>query len=279
MPPSPRADRSLDAEVLGSWPLSHENGDKRERGTVLAIGGSVETPGAVLLAAVAALRMGAGRLQIATADEIAPAVAVAVPESRVVGWGPRAEVAAMIEAADAVVVGPGLMDRRLTAELLHLVLDHAPSTTSVVVDAGAIAALAELTEAAPGCPLILTPNRDELGMLLDGEDPDDAERVAARRYGATIASFGRVAAPDGTVWEDGAEAVGLGTSGSGDVLAGAAAGAAARSGDAVRAACWALYVHRLAGTRLSRRTGPVGYLARELADELGPAMATVHPSE
>jgi len=72
-------------DVAGRWPLPEidEATGKLGRGTVLIIGGSNETPGSVLLAGVAALRAGAGRLQIATAAGVAPAVAVGVPESRV----------------------------------------------------------------------------------------------------------------------------------------------------------------------------------------------------
>ncbi|MBI5087292.1 MAG: hypothetical protein HZB15_00025 [Actinobacteria bacterium] len=60
-----------------------EDGDKFSRSTVLVVGGSPVTPGAVTLAGMAALRMGAGRLQIATAAPVAPIVAVAVPEALV----------------------------------------------------------------------------------------------------------------------------------------------------------------------------------------------------
>ena len=61
-------------------PQPDEEGDKEERGRVLVVGGSREMPGAVILAATAALRAGAGKLQIATCRSIAQSVAVAVPE-------------------------------------------------------------------------------------------------------------------------------------------------------------------------------------------------------
>src|SRR6187397_2010574 len=92
MPPSPRAEprraveaaEDLDADLLRSWSLPVESdGDKYSRGTVLVIGGSAMTPGAVLLAGRAALWMGAGRLQIATVRDIAIPVGVALPEAMV----------------------------------------------------------------------------------------------------------------------------------------------------------------------------------------------------
>ena len=65
----------------------------------------------------------------------------------------------------------------------------------------------------------------------------------------------------------------LGTSGAGDVLAGAAGGAGARCHDAVQAACWAALCHRVAATRLAETVVPIGYLARQVADEIAPALA------
>ncbi|MET0461345.1 MAG: NAD(P)H-hydrate dehydratase, partial [Ilumatobacteraceae bacterium] len=126
MPPLPRAEQPLDVDVLRSWPLpADDQHDKRRRGTVLVIGGSDRTPGAVLLAGIAALRSGAGRLQIATAPEVAAAVAVAVPEALVTSIDDdrRPTLADLVAAADSVVVGPGLTDREQTDRLVALVLE------------------------------------------------------------------------------------------------------------------------------------------------------------
>jgi NAD(P)H-hydrate repair Nnr-like enzyme with NAD(P)H-hydrate dehydratase domain len=62
--------------------------------------------------------------------------------------------------------------------------------------------------------------------------------------------------------------VGLATSGSGDTLAGIVTGLAARGASAAQAAVWGVYVHGAAGNQLARRMGRVGYLARELLDEV-----------
>jgi ADP-dependent NAD(P)H-hydrate dehydratase len=61
---------------------------------------------------------------------------------------------------------------------------------------------------------------------------------------------------------------GLGTSGSGDVLAGAAAGLLARGADRPQALCWAAYLHAAAGDRLAPAVGRIGFLARELVEAL-----------
>ena len=71
--------------LLRAMPLPRhaEGEDKDGRGRVLVIGGSVETPGGALLAGLAALRAGAGKLQVATVASLAPYVAVALPEGMV----------------------------------------------------------------------------------------------------------------------------------------------------------------------------------------------------
>jgi ADP-dependent NAD(P)H-hydrate dehydratase len=78
--------RPVTAELLRgmSLPRLNKDSDKDERGRVLVIAGSREVPGGALLAGVAALRAGAGKLQIATAASIAPHVGLAVPEALVV---------------------------------------------------------------------------------------------------------------------------------------------------------------------------------------------------
>ena len=78
---------NVDAAALRAWPLPmpSADGDKEVRGHVLILGGSREMPGAVILAATAALRAGAGKLTIATGASVAQLVALALPEARVIG--------------------------------------------------------------------------------------------------------------------------------------------------------------------------------------------------
>jgi NAD(P)H-hydrate repair Nnr-like enzyme with NAD(P)H-hydrate dehydratase domain len=126
--------------------------------------------------------------------------------------------------------------------------------------------------------LVLTPNRDECRRLLpsldDGATDQEAAAAVAARFGAVVAGHGSVATADRT-WCDPDGGVGLATSGSGDVLAGLIAGLGARTGDPVRAACWGTHVHVTAGARLASRVGTVGFLARELADEVPATIAAI----
>jgi hydroxyethylthiazole kinase-like uncharacterized protein yjeF len=279
---------SLDAALLASWPLpTDDDGDKFSRGTVLVLGGSPVTPGAVILAGMAALRMGAGRLQIATAEPVAPIVAVAVPEALVMpvpvddsGAFRQPfddDVVDRIGVADALLIGPGMRSDPSPVDLLDVSLRHASETSVIVLDA---AALSCLPHVAPSVRerhrgrLLLTPNRQEARRLDAAADPsqpcdgseDDALARLAQRYGAVVTSFGAVRASDGRAWDGPPGHPSLGTSGSGDVLAGLAVGAAGRARDAAQAACWATFVHAETGARLAAERGELGFLARELID-------------
>ena len=76
---------SITPESLQIWPLPAGGESKRDRGSILIVGGSPKSPGAVLLAGRAALRSGGGRLTLALAESRAPSASVALPEAGVVG--------------------------------------------------------------------------------------------------------------------------------------------------------------------------------------------------
>ncbi|NYD87898.1 NAD(P)H-hydrate dehydratase [Cellulomonas oligotrophica] len=278
----------LTPALLRGWALPEPTGGKDARGGVLVVGGARGTPGAVLLAGTAALRVGAGRLTAAVAGSVAPALAVAVPESGVLALpedargGPHAPVDddaldRELARADVVVVGPGLDEPEGTLTLLRAVAHAAPGRVPVVLDAFALGVLRDAADvrAAVAGRAVLTPNLTEAAHLLglDEADGDDLAVRVADEYGVVAACAGVVAAPDGRVWRSATGHAGLGTSGSGDVLAGAVGGLVARGADLAQAACFAVAAHGTAGDRLAARVGLLGSLARELVDEL-PAVLT-----
>jgi len=275
MSPSRRADDvELTADMLGAWPLpNNPDGDKHDRGTVLVIAGSTTTPGAALLAGTAALRAGAGRLQIATHANVAMHVAVAVPEAMVIGTD-SGRLDDAIADADSIVIGPGVDRSQPVADLLAQVLELARRDTVIVVDAAALDELTCAAATARAGRLVLTPNRSELARLADrcgADGGDDMERVAVD-YAAVVTSFGTVWASDGRRWHTDVGHPGLGTSGSGDVLAGLVGGLAARCHDAAQASCWGTLVHLLAGEHLGSRCDPLGFLARDLVPAAAAAL-------
>lgn len=273
--------RMLTAAALRAMPLPAPGGDKEQRGRVLIVGGSMRVPGAVLLAGEAALRTGAGKLQIATAASVAPGMALAVPEALVLGLaqngqgeivrGHRALDGAMA-ACDAAVIGPGMASSATTTAMVRRAAEQAVCT--LVLDAGA---LSRGLRAPIGRPFVLTPHAGEMATLA-GDDKAAVEAAPgayALKYAQKLRSVvivkgadSFIAGPDGVVWMHRGGASGLGTSGSGDVLAGLIAGFAARGCDALTAALWGVFVHAAAGRQLAKRIGPVGFLARELGLEV-----------
>jgi len=283
-------------QLLRDWPLpALTGGGKKSRGDVWVIGGARGTPGAAMLAGLAALRVGAGRLTLAVAESVATAVAVAVPESGVrslpetTGGSVRGEVTAelaeRLAGCDALLVGSGLDDAPQTAVLVKALLPVVGERTAVVLDAYALGVLPDVTEAADRWAgrLILTPNTEELERLLEmpaGALNDPAEipsavQHAAHRYGAVITCQNVIADPAGSIWQAAPNCIGLGTSGSGDVLGGAVLGLLGRGADPAQAACWATFLHLNAGHRLTAKIGTVGFLAGELLAEL-PGLLDAH---
>ncbi|MFI7599801.1 NAD(P)H-hydrate dehydratase [Actinoplanes sp. NPDC049681] len=288
--PSRSDEEVITPRLLRDWPLPDPQGDKESRGTVLVVGGSRFTPGGVLLAGVAALRAGAGRLQLAVTGSTATALSIAVPEAKVVGLpetdggsvsgdvpGHLLELAA---GADVLAIGPGLDDVEETGRLLHRLLDAAGKDAAVVLDAYALGALSKEPDLLAGRSqrVVLTPNVTEAGHLLGRDPGDDLAAEAgelARRYECVVSLYGHIAAPGGRAWREESGDAGLGTSGSGDVRAGIVAGLLGRGAEPAQAACWGAFAHAVSGQRLAPRYGRTGFLARELVDEVAYTIATV----
>jgi hydroxyethylthiazole kinase-like uncharacterized protein yjeF len=274
-------------------PRPEQGGDKEERGRVLVVGGGPETPGAVVLAATAALRAGAGKVQIATGRTNAPAVAASVPEARVFAL-PESRAGSLTKAAvtkleshlaeaQSVCIGPGLIEDEAVARFAEAALKCCREV-AVVMDAGALCCLARGRELlhAFGGRAVITPNADEMADIFgEGKesltrDPAATALRAASGLRAVVVLKGRrtiIASPEGKLYENRAGNVGLATSGSGDVLAGVIAGLLARGTEALTAAVWGVHLHALAGERLAEKVGPLGYLARELPAEIPALMS------
>lgn len=278
--------RLVTPDLLRAWPLPEPTGTKYARGQVLVVGGTCTTPGSVMLASTGALRMGAGRLSVATAEGVAVQLAVALPECGTLplpqdkqgcitgeGTGPLLEDE--IDRADAVLVGPGLRAGDGTARLLAEIARMLPEDLPVVLDAAAVTMLSDLDDAsvqALGGRLVLTPNAHELAHLLEVDElaTDDVAPSAMRvsKDLDAVVACGPWVAADGGLWRISTGDTGLGTSGSGDVVSGAMVGLVARGASPLQATVWAKHVHAAAGDVLAARWGRVGYLASEITPEL-----------
>jgi NAD(P)H-hydrate repair Nnr-like enzyme with NAD(P)H-hydrate dehydratase domain len=126
-------------------------------------------------------------------------------------------------------------------------------------------------------PVLITPHAGEMAHLSGGQkddisaEPLRAAREAGRRWNAVVALKGPqtvIVKPGGGAWLHEGGNAGLATSGSGDTLAGAIAGLAARGASLEQACAWGVVLHARAGEQLAQRLGPLGYLARELPLEM-----------
>lgn len=287
--------RSLDEALLSEWPIppTELDADKEGRGHVLVVGGSAEIPGAAILAATAALRAGAGKLTMAVPRSVAQSIAVAMPEARVIPitetrTGAMAirdvpRLAVLGEKVASVVIGPGMVDEAGTVEFAKKLLPSFRESV-VVLDAFAMSVAGSYKF---DQSVVLTPHCGEMAHL-SGESkerillaPLQYARSAAARWGACVALKGAntyLAQPDGDALQFEGGTPGLAISGSGDTLAGIIAGLAARGAPAYQACAWGIFLHAMAGRALSRRHGTLGYLARELPDQIPKIFHDLHES-
>ncbi len=234
---------------------------KYARGAVLVVAGSGHHCGATRLAALAALRSGAGLVTLAGPGLGLPAEAVMA----------RSDAAGKEMLDDprlrAVAIGPGLADTPRARHWLALLLAR---SLPLVLDAGALALIDPAAIAGPN--RVLTPHDGEFARLFGppGADRIAAAQAAARASGCTVVLKGSasvVAGPDGRVAVNAHAVPWLASAGSGDVLAGIIAGLMAQGLPAFEAAATACWLHGDAGVRC----GP-GLIADDLVAAL-PAVA------
>jgi hydroxyethylthiazole kinase-like uncharacterized protein yjeF len=283
----------LTVEILQAMPLPRlgAHSDKNERGRVLVIGSSAAVPGAALLSGLAALRAGAGKLQLAVPRSLAISIGIACPESGVIALDETQDgepsskaceqISKSVRYADGILIGPGLMD----TDTSKAILSHVLATTrgGVVVDAAALAkagSLRALISEYEG-RVVLTPHAGEMASMLDRSiedieaDPEGVASEVATQLRCVVALKGSttiICDAQGNRWCNENGPVGLGTSGSGDVLAGIIAGLIARGTSPLAATLWSVFVHAQIGCRLSETVGSLGFLARELLPEIPNAL-------
>ena len=214
--------------------------NKYSRGKVLVVGGDM--PGAAHLCAQAAMRSGAGYVELATDTPMAQPPYALVQRH----WDTALLADSRIR---AIAIGPGLADGEAGKAKVLAVL---ATDAAVVIDAGAltIVGVLGLDNVNSARPRVLTPHEGEFERLFGaaGEDRTSATADAAKKSGATVVLKGSetvIAAPDGRVLAMPPASPWLATAGTGDVLTGVIATMLAQAAwhgfdtlEAVRAACW-----------------------------------------
>jgi hydroxyethylthiazole kinase-like uncharacterized protein yjeF len=280
--------KPLDGSVLKSHPLPPViDGGKETKGRIFVIAGSREVPGAALLAATAAMRAGAGKLGIATVESVAPQLGMSMPEAMVIGLPEDDDggfaasavkrIAENAAKVDAVVAGPGMSNGDVCKQIADALLR---TEARLALDAALLHSLEPLPpHEHPQYPVLL-PHSGELASLLECEE-EEIEREpircglrAAELYRSVVLVKGvisHVVTPEAEAWTYEGGGPGLGVSGSGDVLAGLVGGLLARGAEPLNALLWSVWLHGEAGARLARKVGSIGFLARQIADEI-PAL-------
>jgi NAD(P)H-hydrate epimerase len=267
---------------------------KEQRGRVLVVGGSLRYPGAIVLAARAAARCGAGVVTVATARSVVEAIAGSDPnltffalaeaQPGVVATASAAQLTTVLgEKVKGMLVGPGLAHAAGTDEFVAAILRNARGTATII-DADGLNALARTDDWRKLLPskCVLTPHDGEAARLAGRVVPAGAGRIAfaerhAREWGAILVLKGAV-----TVVTDGKKTFihdqpnpTLGIGGSGDVLGGAVAAFLARGLAPLAAASAAVWAHGRAGALLAAEIGESGALATDIVDALPRALREI----
>ena len=283
----PVLERLAPALLERTLPRRARTAHKGTNGRVLLVGGGPGMPGAIRLAAEAALRVGAGLVYVATwRDSVVPVMA-GRPELMCRAVETVDDLEPLLELADVVVIGPGLGRSEWARRLFRRVL---ASPQPLVIDADGLNLLAD-------APLrrgnwVLTPHPGEASRLLGSSIGDvqadrlGAVRELATRFDATVILKGACSLV-GTVRADGktmhhdadADAdvdvavcdygnPGMATGGTGDVLSGVLGGLAGQLRVLAQAARAGVLLHALAGDDAAAEGGERGMVASDLLPAL-----------
>src|SRR4051794_18843486 len=177
--------RPLNRAELDDFPLpARKAEDKNDKGRILIVAGSAEVPGAALLCSLAAMRAGAGKLQIATDIHAARALGVSMPEARIIGLdqgrdgglaaSTADEIRGLAANADAVVAGPGLAPGKYNKKLAQALC---ATRTPLILDAEFLRVLSGCQRAVSRAdsPILLPPAGEmaELPVGAHGQVEED----------------------------------------------------------------------------------------------------------
>ena len=272
-------------------PESH----KGDYGRVLIVAGSRGKTGAAHLAAVGALRSGAGLVTVATPASCQAVVATMGPEYMTEAIGEIAgspgesagidpdDVERVLEMArDVIAVGPGLGQASATRRFITALVDRA--TMPLVIDADGLNAFSENPDrlaGREGRDVIITPHPGEMARLV-GMSTDEVQAsrleiarnfaVAHHVYVVLKGHRTLIATPDERTFINPTGNPGMATGGTGDVLTGMIAAWLAQLLDAEAACKVAVYLHGMAGDLAEADEGEVAMTSTDLAGHIGDAI-------
>lgn len=166
------------------------NSHKGDYGRLLLIGGTYPYGGAIIMAALGAVRSGAGLVTVATDKENISALHSRLPEAMAFGLDDKELLEQQLEKANVVLVGPGLVDNERGEQLLQTVFDHLDQDQPLILDGGALSILARMGMKFPKAHLVLTPHQREWQVLSGLE----LTSQGAKETGEALVNF-----PSGTI--------------------------------------------------------------------------------
>ncbi len=256
---------------------------KSSFGHLLIIAGSPGLTGAAYMAGMGAMRIGAGLATIALPESLNPIMEVKTTEVMTIGLpetidktlGPESysRIKEALENKSAVVIGPGLGNKKGVFELIEKVIRDIEAP--LIIDADGLNAVARDVSILKGlnAEVILTPHPGEMSRLLKipaSEIQNDRLSAAGRlseATGATVILKGAgtvIAGKDKRVFINPTGNPGLSTAGTGDILAGMIGGLLAQGYRPIEAASAGAYIHGLAGDAVRDLNGEAGMIATDL---------------
>lgn len=206
---------------------------KGDYGRLLLIGGTYPYGGAIIMAALGAVRSGAGLVTVATEKENIPALHSHLPEAMAFAVTDQELLTEQIAKAGAILLGPGLKDNELGAHLVELVFERVQPHQVLILDGGAISLYTRLALPLTQAQLVFTPHQKEWEAM-SGLAIEDQGEEATRQSLSQLppASILVQKGPQTKIWQQGQAdyyqlSVGgpyQATGGMGDTLAGMIAG-------------------------------------------------------
>lgn len=257
----PAAYQEVQPSCLRRFPPLKRTGHKGTHGELLVIGGGV-FPGALEFACRAAVMTGCDMVRAWTAQgpKLPPGIIVHRQEGQTLQPSHGEELTPMLVRASAVLIGPGLGREAGAAEAAQQALSMALELgVPAVVDADALAHCAQmLRELPPGDPrLLLTPHRTEARNLMGQAPTEEALHAFARADRVLLAKAPVDLVTDGQRWQRNPRGnPRMAVGGTGDILAGLAAGLMARGALPFDAARMAVLWETTAADALWLEQGP-----------------------
>ena len=293
---------TLEESLEELLPRRSKDGNKGSFGKALIIAGSMNVAGAAILCARACYRLGAGMVKVLTCPENRIILQESVPEALLGSVEEESEIQKSLDWCDVICIGPGLGKTPYAIKAFEMVLkDQNGMGKPLVIDADGIHLLAEKKElqaevkrqGEAGRTIVLTPHPGELGRLLNGLE-DDGAGLSVAEIKQELASYGMTAAKalssimvakNDRTFVCGKETPlylnlsgnsGLGTAGSGDVLAGVITAFLCQGNGSKELydsnfgmVCRAVRTHGLLGDRAARGTlGEHGIMAGDLTNQV-----------